>query len=453
MLSRVVAPLAFLVAALCSAPGLAQPRPRVSLVETGDAPWPRGALGQAIGWEQPRPAAVGVLRSMRAPVAVHLGPGVPAARAMEALRVAEGVCDRLAWGFGMELPAPDGVRGGGPEFDLYLTAEGPALAVVPEGTELVALWDRASAWGRVRADDPAALPRRVAEALGRAVVYGAKADHPPAAVAAFGATLARLSLDLPSDPEALAAFQSEPLRSLLGADRSEAAWRGAGVFFDWLHARYDDPSATLIRGLLDGAAQRTPLGETTLWDEPDLFDVARRVLRDEPGGFPRALLGFALARSTFGTPGDDLALTGHQGPALAARPTRILPWSSLPAWHVVTGIETTGSALLRVDLSAAPDVFAGDPAVSVYLHGAPWHRWMVALQRYNAVGHPVGLLASEVIVGGFWSARAEALEGVRTLDVVVVNLGGMDFDPDLPIPGRSFFAVHVVPSTGAPIPR
>jgi len=453
VLPRIVAPVVFAMAALWGASGAAQPRPTTALIETGDAPWPRGAMGQAIGYEQPRPASRGVLRSLRAPVAVHLGPGVSATMAAEVLAVAERVCDRLAWHYLMELPAPDGLRGGGPEFDLYLTLDGPALSVVPEGGELGALWDRASAWGRVRADDPASLPRRVAEAVARAVVYGAKADHPPAAVAAMGASLARLTLDLPSDPEALAAFQAAPHRAILGADREERDWRGAGALFDWWHARYDDPRGTMLRGLLDGAAQRTPLGETTLWDEPDLFDVARRVLRDEAGGFPRALLGFALARSSWGTPGDDLSLTGYQGPALAARPAHVLPWTALPAWRVVTGIEPTGSAVIRVDLSSAPDIFTGDPSVSVYLHGAPWHRWIVGVQRYNALGQAMGLLASEVVTDGFWSTRADALEGVRTLDVVVVSLGGMDFDPDLPIPPRSFFALHVVPATGPPLPR
>jgi hypothetical protein len=463
MSHRVVA--ALVVSALClGAPRVdAQPHDagvardsglHVRVIETGDAAWPRGALGQAIGWELPRPGGMaGVLRSVRAPVAVHVGRGVDVARAETVLRVAEQVCDRLESRLGMELPAPDGTRGGGAEFDLYLTADGPALAVVPEGAELSALWDRASAWAQLRADDPASLPRRVAEALGRAVVYGAKADHPPAAVAALGATLARRTLDLPSDPLAVSAFQSQPGRAVLGADRDEAAHRGAGLFFDWLHAQYDDPTGALLRGLIVGAAQRTPPGETTYWDEPDVLDVARRVLRDEPGGFPRVFLQFALARPTFGTAGDALALTGHQGPALVSPPARRLRWGALPSWQVVTGVEPTGSAVVRIDLADAPDLFTGDPSLSVYVHVPPWHRWVAAIQRYDALGRAVGVAPSEVITDGFWSARAEALEGVAVVDVVAVNLGGMDIDPDLPIPPRSFVAVHVVPGTAPPLPR
>ncbi len=120
---------------------------------------------------------------------------------------------------------------------------------------------------------------------------------------------------------------------------------------------------------------------------------------------------------------------------------------------MVTGVEPTGSAVVRIDLADAPDLFTGDPSLSVYVHVPPWHRWVAAIQRYDALGRAVGVAPSEVITDGFWSARAEALEGVAVVDVVAVNLGGMDIDPDLPIPPRSFVAVHVVPGTAPPLPR
>ncbi len=421
-----------LALALCSSAAQAQ-SPR----------WPERAYGQAIPMDGVRPTGeAGVLRSWRAPVDVHVMPGVDAATAQAVLADAEAVMDGLER-VGVALPLPDGNRGGTPSFDLYLdpymiaSGHGPIEVAETSGelrTEVDALsyggmWDRATAFAVIPvAADRAVQRRAVAQAIAEACVYGAKADHPIGFVRAMGASLARRATGLPLDPDDVREFQREPTRAWWSDDtRSPSAQRGAAVVLDAMAARWDNDRASFLRGLMEAPVQRTPPGWARLWNEPDVMEVLRRVTRDEPRGFWGGLLTAASARSLVGTPGDvgDVGGGGLDA-SLAALPARVVRWGELPAWTLVTGIAPTGSASMEVTLGDAPV----QTAVAVWVHASPYHRWMASVLRVANDGHVIGSIDSELITDGEWSARVDALEDVRRLVVVVVSAGDGELDPD-----------------------
>lgn len=376
--------------------------------------WPERAWGQAIALDGVRPTGeVGVLRSWRAPVDVHVMPGVDAATATAALSEAESVMDSLEQRTGIALPLPDGDRGGGPAFDLYLYARrSPSGRALPDALSYAGPWDRASAFGIVEAGvDPAARRRAVAQSIAEGCVYGAKADHPIGFVRAMGAMLARRATGDALDPDDVLAFQSEPARAWWSDDaRSPAAQRGAAVVLDAMSSRWDDERGTFLRGLLEAPVQRTPPGWPRLWNEPDVMEVLRRVTRDEPRGFWGALLTAASARAVLDP----------------APPARTVQWSELPSWTLVTGVAPTGQASMVLDLGDAPL----RAAVGGWVHASPYHRWMASLVRLDRDGRVLGSVDSELISNGEWSAQVDALEGVAKLVLVVVSAGDEQMDPD-----------------------
>ncbi|MDB4931435.1 MAG: hypothetical protein JWM10_3919 [Myxococcaceae bacterium] len=378
--------------------------------------WPERAWGQAIPVDGVRPTGeVGVLRSLRAPVDVHVMPGVSAEAALAVLADAEAVMDALERRTGVALPLPDGDRGGSPSFDLYLAGDLVRGEAVVDALSYAGPWDRATAFGVVNAlGDPDARRRRLAQAIAEACIYGAKADHPIGFVRAMGASLARRATELPLDPDDVRAFQSEPTRAWWSDDaRSPAAQRGAAAVLDAMAARWDDDRGTFLRGLLEAPVQLTPHDSPRFWNEPDVMEVLKRVTREEPRGFWGALLAGASARMVLDAP-------------LAAAPARTAQWSELPAWTTVTGVAPTGHAAMTLDLGLAPRV----TAVGVWVHASPYTRWVASVLRVGPDGHIMGTVDSELISTGEWSARLDALEGVAKLVVVVVSAGDENLDPD-----------------------
>ena len=378
--------------------------------------WPERAWGQAIAPDGVRPTGEsGVLRSWRAPVDVHVGPGIDAATATAALADAEAVMDALEQHTAVALPLPDGVRGGTPAFDLYLRRGAAGGRAVPDALSYGGQWDRATAFGLADVGvDAVARRRAVAQAIAEACVYGAKADHPIGFVRAMAASLARRATGDALDPADVQAFQREPARAWWSDDgRSPAAQRGAALVLDAMAAQWDDDRATFLQGLLEAPVQRTPPGWSRLWDEPDVMEVLKRVTRDEPRGLWGALLTAASARVV-------------QDPTLATPSVRVARWGELPAWALATGIAPTGQAALTLDLGDAPV----RTAVGVWVHASPYHRWMASVLRLGRDGALLGSVDSELISTGEWSAQVDALEGVATLVLVVVSAGDEALDPD-----------------------
>lgn len=431
-----------LALALGASAASAQPR----IIDLGEPQLPDGAFGQVIPVDGARPVGdVGVLRSSRAPVCVHVGEGVTPETARDTLRFAEEALDALEYRLGLPLPLGDGTRGGTNDLDVYLRTDGPLSETVPDVVDPAWLWDRASAFVRVRTtSDARALRRHVTEALVRAAVLGVKADHPPTFVSALGSTVARWITGDTPDLASWRAFQRNVHRSIFARrERTDEESRGASLFLDHLTRRWDDESHALLKGLLWAPVQHTPRGSALFWDEPDLFDVARRVFRDERGGVRSMLLEFAAARSLVGTPADAFNLAGGFDESLGTTPVRTLRFSQLPAWVTPTeALEPTGSATVVIDLFDAPLV---RPAMAVWFHGSPWQRWMVRAVRVSNDGRPVAELDSEVITQGEWSTQFDVLDVYREVRIVILALGDESYDPDVPANPNGFFALNIAP--------
>ena len=411
---------------LCTVPALGQ---QVRMVPT----WPEHAWGQRAPLDVPRPtsAEAGVLRSWHAPVDVHFSSGIDASTAREVFADAEAITDALDR-LGVGLPLPDGDRGGTPSFDLYVqrTARGgrETGAARADALSFIEPWDRATSYGVVTVGADAARTRRVvAQAIAEGCVYAAKADAPPAFVRAMGAALVRRALGVSLDVEDVRAFQADPSVAWWADDtRSEAAQRGSAMVLDAMADRWDDAHATFLRGLLEAPVQRTPRGWPLLWDEPDVFDVLKRVTRDEPRGFWGALLFAASARTLESTGGGVDDVGGLRDGSLAAAPLRSLGWDDLPAWSVATGIAPSGSVSVELSLLHAPPT----ASVGVWVHASPYARWMASVLRVGADGRLVGSIDSELVSTGEWAASVDALENVAKLVVVVLDAGDETLEPD-----------------------
>jgi len=432
-----------LALSLCATSAAAQPRD-AAVIETGEAPWPDVFYGQPVPVDAPRPTDdVGRIRGARAAVTVHLGAGVNADRATLALDTAIRTVDYCERALRLDGPWPDGLHGGDPGLDVYVRADGPRSEARVDAMVGAARWDRASTFVLARADsDDGRFRRAVAEGVARAVILGVKADHPPMALWALGRVIAERALDLPPDLDAVRAFQAAPERAVLGgaldgSDADIARARGAGLFFDWLLARHDDARNTLLEGIVTGTVGWSAPDAPRLVAEPDLFDLLRRLFRDEPMGLRGALAQFSAQRALTGWTGDESAMPA--APDLGAR-SRDLSWSALPAWvRPRVPLEPTGTSLVVIDLNDAPV----DGSLSLWLHAVPWRRWIVRVLRVPARGDALPSLDTEVVRDGEWSLRVESVRGAVRVVVAVTDLGDETFEPDMPQSANGYFALHI----------
>ena len=418
--------------------------PGIARAQRVDPLPPLNTTGTAVPLDGVRPAVLpGSLRSLRAPVAVHLAPGVPAALGVAALATAERACDGLEFILRLPLPLSDGTHGGGSDVDVYITPDGPTVDTVVDALDDTSPWDSASAFVRVRAvADPVAFARAVTEGIAQAAVRGANADPPATVVRALGASIAGMITGLPEDPAAVRAFQREPWRAMF-SDQGVEAGRGAGIVVDHILRRWDDDRHGLLGDLVWASVQHTPGDSPRLWDEPDVFDVARRLFRTEPGGVPGMLLDTAIDRALAGTPASEDRLGDLDDPTLAAVPMRALSWRDLPVQaEAPRPLDVLGMASVTLDLADAPL----GASVSLWLHAGPYSHWVASVVRVGRDGRVAGRADSGVITDGTWSAEVEALDGVTRVVVVAVDLGVEDYEPDVPTYPDGFLAVHLAPS-------
>lgn len=430
-----------LALALSSGARAAHSQPLGRMVDTGEVPWPDGAYGVPVPVDGVRPSSIGALRSWRAPVSVHPDATVDGDTVRATLAHAERCLDALEFAHGLPAPQPDGLHGGDASLDVYVSMAGPESEAVVDALSVTEMFDRASAFVRVRASaDRAVFQRRVCEAVARAMILGAKADHTPAFVDAMAATFARFVTNEGPDLDAWRALQSHPERAFWGRGRTALEARGSSLVLDLIEARWDDAKHKVLHALLWGASDHTPWRGTTLWNEPDVLDVAMRAFRDEPERFEGVLLEMSSMRAVVGTASDTFDLAGVRDPSLAVRPIRTVRYAELP--RRVTSeaaLDGTGFVTVDVDLADAPP----GATMALWFHGAPWQRWMVRVMRVGADGHLARGLDSPVIDRGEWSLQMDVLDGYTKLTVVVLDLGDMTYEPDQPDRPAGFFSLSL----------
>ncbi|WP_437734069.1 hypothetical protein [Sorangium sp. So ce1335] len=384
--------------------------------------------------------------SFTLPLCVHAPADVSGQSVLDALSHLEAAM-RAYDALGLPRPLPDGQRGGGPSYDLYLE-RGPRRGPLRVGHDMRALgerFDAASAFAVAAAPAPGrggcASASDAAYALGHAVAARLDAGAEEGAVAMAASYLAAIAAPCPAEElAAVDAFQRAPERALTGA--ALGGLDGA-LLFPWYldDAHGTGTPAQVAMSLLAIAAQPTPAGAARFRGEPDVFDALRASLRARGKDVDDLLLDFAVARAFLGSRSDgahlsDAARFGDFG---RVRFEWSLPYATLPRRVApLRPIEPTGATYLWLDLSAENANGGADLAAAEITFVADWElpalfRW--AIVKVDRQGAEAGRVE---VAGIFGSSRAQrtvvGLDGLAGLLIVGVNAGSMirsrPFDPD-----------------------
>ncbi|WP_437529985.1 hypothetical protein WME79_48835 [Sorangium sp. So ce726] len=382
--------------------------------------------------------------SFTLPVCVHAPADLPGAALLESLTHLEAAM-RAYDALGLPRPLPDGARGGGPSYDLYLE-RGPRRGPMRVGYDLRALgerFDAASAFAIIAAPGRGGCSSAsdAAYALGVAVAMRLDAGAEEGAIAMTASYLAAIAAPCAAEElAAVDAFQRAPERALTGA--ALGALDG-GLLFPWyLDDAYGTGTpAQIATSLLAIAAQSTPAGAARFHAEPDTFDALRASLRSRGEDLDDLLLEFAIARAFLGSRSDGAHLSDAErfGDLGRVRFEWSLPYATLPRRVApLRPIEPTGATYLWLDLSAESAAARPDLKTAEITFVADWElpalfRW--AIVKLDKQGAEAGRVD---VAGVFGSSRAQrtvvGLDGLSGLLIVGVNAGSMirslPFDPD-----------------------
>jgi hypothetical protein len=286
---------------------------------------------------------------------------------------------------------------------------------------------------------PTARRRAITEGVAHASLLAADARQSRAYRVAFASAIAARALGEGADEDALQRTATVPGDGVFSATSDEAA-RGDAVFFDLLASRYDDGSLALWRGLSTMPVAYTPGGATRFVDEPDPYDVLRRLLRNETGGLDGVFLEYAAARALAGTPGDRFDTVGWRGTnKLATEPLRSVNFRELPEWiRSERPLAVTGASYVSVDTAGLRE-----GTLSVWFHGASWRRWVVAAIRLDAFDRDRGRAPAPPVNDGEWSTTMELDARDARVIIVAVDLGNQLVDLDRPTNRDGSFALNV----------
>jgi hypothetical protein len=367
-------------------------------------------------------------------VCVHAGQRSQTEAAL-ALRALESAYDRLVLVLGLPAPLADAGLGGSDALDAYLTEPTAELEVLsdPPPPERFTV---TSAFCELPVGDPVLTERAATLCLGEAIVFALDASETPHLRRAF-ATWLWWAVGVPTcrDVEAIDLVQAHPERAIATRERSETS-EGSAIFFEYLEsARSALPDAQLSAALFSAAVSNAHPLDLDYHDTPDLFDVLRHSLDEEPSRFAALMVDFAVARAFIGDRDDGLHLPhlGFPGAFGRIRFDWSIRFSSLPRRVLVSPpIESTGAVLIRLDLD---EVGLGAALGFRAEWEAPVNfQWQ--LVKVDRDGVEVGRVDVPFQERARESeARVTNLEGARWIYVVGTNLESIDlahpFDPDV----------------------
>ena len=402
-------------------------------------PDPRWPTGREAAPLRPRPGddqTPIVACSWRHPICVHGATAVPSTALASTLEAAEHAAD-VYQTLGVPRPYPDGARGGGPAYDLYLVrGADPVTTVDPVPTG--GSFDRASAFTVLPPPSPRAagcvLASDVARALSQASLLRLDAGLEAGALAMASSYLASLAAPCTVvEAAAVDDLQRNPERELTAV--TPEAFDGAMLFPAFLDERFGNGRyAQPILALVTVAAQKTPPGSWQWHNEPDVFDALRLAGHDRSFSLGDLLLDLAIARAFVGdrSDGGHLADTERFGALGRIRFEWAVPYASLPRRLApLRPVSATGATYLWIDLAGAPAgaglTFVADWELPVTFH------W--AMVRVDREGRDIGRVDVAAIYGSTHAERTVVrLDGLAGLLVVGVNGGDLDrstpFDPD-----------------------
>jgi hypothetical protein len=405
-------------------------RPPVTRIVPIDPRLPTGALFET----KARPAGKMPLCSVIRPLCVHAEPGQmdEARLALENLELAY---DRLVLAMGLPPPHSDGVLGGSAALDAYLTPPSAELGV-HGGEPEPGPFSEASAFCELPNGDPFLLARNATLCVGEAIAFGLDSSETPHLRRGF-ATWLWWASGLPStlDAEAIDAVQAHPEWPIGDRDRTPSS-EGSALLFEYLETLRSAASpGELSSALFAASASPSELRGLEYVNEPDLFDVLRHSLDEEPARFASLMIDFTVARAFVGDRDDGLHL-----PALAwagdfgrVRFDWSVKFSSLPRRVLVhPAVDSTGSLLIWLDL----DEVALGSALGVRAEWEPPVSFQWQLVKLGMDGEELGRIDIPFQERGRDAeGRISNLEGARAVLIVGTNLEGIDlahpFDPDV----------------------
>jgi hypothetical protein len=360
--------------------------------------------------------------SLRQPLCVHAAPGTAARYTLSALDAADRAWATLSGALAAPPPDPsgDGV------WHVYLVAaaadaqagelSGGATALLEE-RDVVSRFDRGASFALVDRATPPGCPLdlALARAIARGSIWRTAPATDPGSAVAESETLALLATPCAARGGDVGIFQEHPERTPV--DPFDAAFdRGAGLFFDWLDAKFGASPGVLVEGLLALSPTRAADADRGL-HLPTGFDVLRVSLRDRlfaGSTFEDAIVRFSIDRAALQPP----ARVGWRVP-WPTKPRRLLPPEP---------VAPLGASYVVVDATGRPG------GASLHLD-ADWEdygrmRWVVV--KIDVAGGVRGEMPmGSVEKGTHASLTVEDLEGVARLLVVGVDVGDTEapFDP------------------------
>lgn len=393
---------------------------------------PRLPTGAPVGGA-PRPEPAGPrLCSWNRPVCAH---GQPVELARSALVALEWAYESTVLALGLPPPLADAGRGGTDALDAYLVDARQGLRIEPDSAPF-SPFTRAPAYCQLPAADEALLRRAATQCVGEAIALALDASEPPHVRRAFATSL-WWAIGLPTslDLEAIDDAQSRPEAAIATLDLSPES-EGAALFFAYLEATRSAAEPGHLSAALFSASASSPSGGGLVYrNEPDLFDVLRHSLEEDPARMGALMVDFSVARAFLGQREDgehlpELAWAGSFG---RARFSWMIPFSSLPRRVAVQPpLDSTGSALLWVELDEVP--LGAALAIRAEWEAPVTFQWQ--LVKLAASGAELGRIDFPFQErGSLAEARVTELEGAAAVLVVGTNLEGIElahpFDPDV----------------------
>ncbi len=393
--------------------------------------------GAAVPAPRHRPLVTAALCSFRLPVCVHATEGVQALALGPALLVFEQAFERTVLALGLPAPLADDGAGGSDALDLYLGGSDSELSVELEPLLLGKL-DAAPSFCIAGDAAGSLLERQAALCVGGALATRLDPGEALEQRRALALELWWLTgLPTALDVQAIDDAQLHPEAALTAVG---ARARGPAAAFSLLLELLETTRSAASPGVLAGslfsaAASRTPAGAGHFDNEPDVFDVLRHSLDEEPARMADLLVDFSLRRALAGDRDDGTRLPSLAFAGAFARPhfDWVIPFSSLPR-RVLSGrpIAPTGAELIWIELDEAP--FGAALGFRAEWEAPVTFQWRLLLvdregREVRRMDVPFQERATSV------DTRVLRLDGAKALIIAGVNLGGVElahpFDPDV----------------------
>ncbi len=347
--------------------------------------------------------------SLEHPLCVCASPSSPGSEQLEIMDATDRAWDALVAVLG--VPAPE--RGFEGKWNLYLSEQ------VKGGgrAQLVALdpWTRFERGVSYASIDRSARGCALEIAAARAVAQGSLLAAAPSTPAGLGLAeseqLARLATPCAASEEAMAAFQSEPERTLVDGTSPDFA-RGAAAFFEWLDATFARSPGALVPALWALTPTSASADSSAHQAGATAFDVLATSLRGalaSDSTLDEVFVGFAVARASAWPP---------------VQFAWDLPWPTRARRLVApTPVSPTGASYIEISHAGAP------PGARMRLE-MEWEdyarmRW-VAL-KFDGRG---AVLAQIHVTSPDRATQAaltlEGLDGIDRVVMVGVNVGSTE---------------------------